>query len=537
MRRATVAGIVSLGVVCHAGRRAAASSVEEFPDNGSEQEGRGGAWVARASDPLAAFYNPAGLAGQPTRVSVQSNFSRQHTCFTRVKAAGDPTVDGVAVAGAYPQVCNDAGFFPDPQVGFTWHVTDRLGLGLLLLSPSAVGNVTWPSFVGGAPAPQRYLLIKSNVIFLTPTIAAGWEVVDRLRIGGSFQFGTAPTLDFINAAVGLQKSFNYVPSNNDVRTELTAHDSFVPGFTLGTMWSPVDELDVAAWYKWSAPVDAKGDAQTVYPYFRPSVAMGDMTGLTYGDTSIPNCNNPMNPPNTCGSGNNASVRVPIPMEAKLGVRYHLAAGGTVDEHLRDPIAQDLFDVELDFTWANNSAFDNVQVRFPAKDSFGDGLLPANPAIPGQIPANADVRHHLRDVFGARLGGDFNAIPDMLAFRAGGFFETKAADSVYQNIDFDAAERFGVAAGATYRLKIGSTAFDFMAAYGHVFFGTLNNTDPSGAGLPASAGTACNPSAPQGAPPSTLCPNGNQKYRTNYPVNLGTITSSINVINIGVSFRF
>jgi long-chain fatty acid transport protein len=536
MRRAPVAGIISLGI-CLYGRPAAASSVEEFPDNGSEQEGRGGAWVARASDPLAAFYNPAGLAGQPTRVTVQGNLSMQHTCFTRVKAAGDPTLDGVT--GAYPQVCNDPGFFPDPQVGFTWHATDRLGLGLLLLGASAVGNVSWPSFVGTTPAPQRYLLLKYNVVFLTPTIAAGWEVVDRLRVGASFQFGTAPTLDFINAAVGLNGATTYIASSNDVRTELTAQDLFIPGFTLGAMWSPIDNLDVAAWYKWSGPVDAKGDVQTVYPYFQPSVAMGNMGGLTYGDTSIASCNNPMGPPNACGSGGNASVRVPVPMEAKLGVRYHLGAGGAVDEHVRDPMAQDLFDVELDFTWANDSAFDNLQVRFPARDAYGDGALPANPAITGGfIPANADVRHHFRDVFGARLGGDFNAIPDMLAFRAGGFFETQAADSVYQNIDFDAAQRFGVAAGATYRLKVGTTqAFDFMAAYGHVFFGTLNNADPGAGGLPATAGTACNPSAPQGAPPSTLCPNGNQKYRTNYPVNLGTISSAINVINVGVSFRF
>ncbi len=44
-------------------RGASATTVLEVGENGSEQMGRGGAWVARASDPLAAFYNPAGLAG------------------------------------------------------------------------------------------------------------------------------------------------------------------------------------------------------------------------------------------------------------------------------------------------------------------------------------------------------------------------------------------------------------------------------------------------------------------------------------------
>ncbi len=377
------------------------------------------------------------------------------------------------------------------------------------------------------------MLIKSNVVFLTPTIAAGWEVIDRLRIGASFQFGTAPNLDFVNAAVGINGGTNYHPSTNDIRAELRAKDSFVPGFTLGSIWSPIDDLDVAAWYKWSAPIDAKGDLQTSYPYFTPAVAAGNMGGLSYGDTSVANCNDPMAPANACGNGNNGSLRVPIPMEAKLGVRYHHSLAGA-DEHVRDPMAQDLFDAELDFTWANDSAFDSVQVRFPG-DAFGGGLLPANPATGSTIPANGDVRHHFHDVFGARLGGDFNAIADMLAFRAGAFFETRAADVTYQNIDFDGAERVGIAAGATYRLKVGTTqAFEFMAAYGHVFFGTLSNTNPNAAGLDALAGTACNPSSPT---PTTICPNGNQKYRTNYPVNLGTITSSVNVINVGVSFRF
>jgi long-chain fatty acid transport protein len=223
------------------------------------------------------------------------------------------------------------------------------------------------------------------------------------------------------------------------------------------------------------------------------------------------------------------------MEAKLGVRFHQPLKGAADEHTRDPMAQDLFDAELDLTWANDSAFDNLQVRFPG-DAFGNGTLPANPAIPATIPANADVRHHFRDVFGARLGGDFVAIPAVLAFRAGMFLESQAADTVYQNLDFASAGRLGLAAGASYRVNVGSTSFEFMAGYGHIFFGTLSNTDPNANGLPGTAGTACVQST-MGLPPSMTCPNGNQKYRTNYAVNLGTLTSEVNVINLGVTFRF
>jgi long-chain fatty acid transport protein len=535
-----VSAAAALAIAAFAPRVARATSVEEFPDNGSEQEGRGGAWVARASDPLATFYNPAGLAGQPTRLTLQANISTQHTCFQRVRATDDTTQDGYN-GGAYPKVCSSGSFFPDPQLAFTYHLSDRIGLGIAILGPSAVGAATWPEFVNGNPSPQRYLLISSNTVVLTPTIGIGWEAVDGLRLGASFIFGTAPSIDFVNAAPGINGP-NSSASSNDIRNELKAKDLFFPGFTLGAIWSPSDNLDVAAWYKWVANVNAKGDVTTAANYFTSAVASGDKSQVTYGDTAEPYCQTVASgaaPPGTgpiCGSGNNGKVTVPIPMEAKLGVRYHKPRTDVpYDEHRREPMAQDVFDIEADFTWANDSAFDYLQIRFPG-DANGNGILPANPGIPSAvIPANADVQHGFRDVFGVRVGGDYNILPDQLTLRGGAFFETQAANSVYQNIDFDGAERFGVALGGTYRVHVGSEkqhALDFMAGYGHVFFGTLGNDNPNGQGLPALTGISCVTGQIAGP-----CPNGEQRYRTLWPVNLGTITSSINVINVGVSYKF
>jgi hypothetical protein len=31
--------------------------------------------------------------------------------------------------------------------------------------------------------------------------------------------------------------------------------------------------------------------------------------------------------------------------------------------------------------------------------------------------------------------------------------------------------------------------------------------------------------------------GNQKYRTAWPINLGTITNAVDVLNVGLSYRF
>jgi long-chain fatty acid transport protein len=280
-------------------------------------------------------------------------------------------------------------------------------------------------------------------------------------------------------------------------------------------------------------VNATGDVITQSNfYFNPPQGANP---VEYGDTSKPDCNNPTLTNNPCGGGNNAKVTIPLPMEAKLGVRYHVPRSGvSIDPHRRDPIAQDLFDVEADFTWANDSAFNAIQIRFPG-DAGGQGLIPANPYLTGAtLPPNADVTHGFNDVFGARLGGDYNVLPDQLAVRAGGFFESQAAVAQYQNIDFDAASRFGVALGGTYRFRLGAHPLDLMAGYGHVFFATLSNTSPTAKGLPALTGEPCSGGA---TPTNGTCPGGTQAYRTPWAVNLGTITSSIDVINVGASFGF
>lgn len=520
---------------------ARATGVMEFPDNGSEQEARGGAWVARASDPLATFYNPAGLAGQPTRLTLQANLSMQNTCLTRLKASNDatpstpaPNGDGTQPGKAYPQVCNNGSLFPDPQIAFTYRLTDRIGLGIAVLGPSAVGNVTWPDFINGnTPSPQRYLLVSSNVVLLTPTVGVGWEPVDNLRLGASFIAGTAPTIDFINAAPAQVSAIGLGPGQNDVRNELKAHDYFIPGFTLGAIWTPIDRLDVAAWYKYMGPINATGDVTTQAFYYQ--YGQTNPSKVVYGDTALPNCNNPMLTSNPCGNGGNAHVKVTLPMEAKLGFRYHQPRTDVPPQpHVRDPMATDVFDAEADFTWANDSAFDVIQIRFPGNPN-GTGVLPANPQINGQLPPNADVPHQFKDVFGVRVGGDYNVLPDQLAIRAGAFYETAAVNTTYQNIDFIASDRIGFALGAQYRIKFSETkgnALDIMAGFGHVFFGTLTNNGPNG--LPALSGEQCGGMQPG---PNGACPSGAQQYRTPWPVNLGTITSSINVINVGASYRF
>jgi long-chain fatty acid transport protein len=532
--RARLAALSGLALLFVSGS-ARASSVLEFPDNGSEQLGRGGAWVARASDPLATFFNPAGLAGQDTRVTLQSNFNVHHTCFTRVRAASDTSTDPLVGAdGKFPRVCNDIEPNPNPQLAATFRLSDRVGLGFALLGPSAAGDSTWPDFVGGQAAPNRYLLARRHGILAFPTLGLGVEVIPGLRLGASFQWGIAD-LKLASATVALNNDGQN--PTNDVRANIQLKDYFVPGFTFGAIYSPHPRVDVAVWYKLSDAIRASGDVGTAANYYTTANARGDDSRVRYGDTIFSDCGTGTDT-TICGNGENAKVKFPIPMEAKLGVRYHSPRAGRPEKGHRDPIADDLYDVEANLTWANNSAIDSIEVRFPT-DVNGNGILPVSGIPGGSIPSSGDQKRGYRDVVGIRLGGDVNVLPDRLALRGGGFFESNAQPSRYQNIDFAAAERFGLALGATFRIRTGhaadSGALDLMVGFAHVFVADQSNTDPNAPGVSALAGTPCNPAT--GNQPGPTCAGGQEKYRTNWPVNLGTITNTINALNVGASYKF
>ncbi len=492
---------------------AEASTALEVGDNGSEQMGRGGAWVARASDPLATFYNPAGLAGQDTRLILQANINIQNTCFSRTKASNDGTGgENVSPGGSYGQVCNDGAPFPDPTIAFTYKVSPRVGVGFAVLGPSAAGSVNWP--VSG---PQRYLLVSSNELLLTPTIGVGWEPIDRLRIGASFIWGVA-SLDLTNNSWAVNTSASATPATNDVKGEVKAVQAFIPGFTLGTIWSPTDNIDIAGWYKFMSSIDAKGSANTLF------------AGKYTGDTTELNCGVPGGPAK-CGP-NDAEVKINIPMEAKVGFRFHKPRAGVDQMHKRDPMSQDVFDIEGDLTWANDSSFNTLQINFPAG-------IPVNGTGSGTLPQDAGVPTGFQDVFGVRVGGDYNVLPDQLAIRAGAYYQTAAQGSSQdQNIVFAVGNEVGIAAGGTYRIHLSKeqkNALEVSLGIGHTFIASSSNNGPKG--IEGLSGTPCNSAGGNQAGSNGNCTDGNKQYRTEWAVNLGTITNAFTQINVGLNYRF
>jgi hypothetical protein len=545
LRRA--GGLVAAVALLLGTSTAAASNALESPDVGVQQTGRGGAWFVRADDPLAAYFNPAAMAFQSSGVHLGAALMFESRCFTRLGPDGQPVSPGGTVPGpgavakpgdkfiAPPAAtcATGTGLFPNPNLAAVFRISDRLAVGLAVLGPHTDGDNNWPESLPYTntfgvskdkagndvtqPAPNRYMLVSSNALLLFPTLSVAYAPTDTLSFGAGFIWGIA-TAKFTNFAEALRNANPKQPENfvNDLHATLEAKDMFVPGLVLSALWMPSKNLDLSAWFK--AQDSFHTDAADVHieaSYWQASGSKNLKAGL------------PQDPANGftdhLGKG---SLKLNLPMEAKLGLRYHQARENTsrpswATKHegrrVRDPLSEELFDIELDFTWANDSAIDQLYLSFQpnlAVNLGGGGTAP--------LPTNANIPHMFKDVIGVRLGGDVNVLPNRLALRAGGFFETKGQDDAYLGLDFDNAQKYGVGGGATLRLG----PVDVSASFQHTFFGTLDN---KGVGaVHALSGDTSGCKTTDAANPCS---------RSLQAINGGILKQSLNEVNLGGTVRF
>jgi hypothetical protein len=360
-----------------------------------------------------------------------------------------------------------------------------------------------------------------------PTIGAAYEIASGLRIGASFGWGLA-WVRSSGAGAGLRQD-GMKPEDDDTRVTVIAKDLFVPRATFGAQAALGEHVELGAMFMASAPIDATGDARTEAGAFSARAASGDGSAIAHGDTSTRDCG--QSGGSACGDGGNAHLSIPLPMQASAGVRVRLPRSGA--PRSRDPIESELGDVEIDLTWTQASSIDGYALHFPS-DAAGNGTIPV-PGTAGTLPPDATSERRFRDVFGARLGGDANVIPGVLALRAGGFVESRAGEPGFASLETFAGTRVGLAAGATVRIADAKDrAFDLSIGFMHMFVSDVAQTNPTADGVRAITGTRCNiGEASSGA----ACPDGGAPYRTKWPVGLGTVTSALDVVHVGAAYRF
>lgn len=546
-----LAAVLAGSALALAASRAFASNPLEYPDNGAAAFSRGGAWLATANEPIAAHYNPAALAMQESGFSIDVNLAFAETCFDR-RGPGNVRVGPIDASSPgillYDVVCSERGGFPTtlPSIAVAFRATRAVAFGLAVVPPATYPTAKgqFPLTAQGTnlndgsrlplPAPYRYLQVEQQSTILFPTASVGFAPSNHVRFGVGFVAG----IGVINlSTVGVSNlAGNDIGGDHMIDDSLSAlrtRDLFVPGVTASIHWSIAPWLDVAAWGRWMDAIrtssgsldvtqkvfDARGQVNPPCTGLLPD---GTISFATCGNQSVPN------------HFPDAVTRFvfPLPPEARVGVRLHLprrsAARAEADARSRDPLHDDVFDVEVNGSYTWSSLADVIQVRFQ-DDGAGSGALVTQPTGV-RVPPNADRPTGYRDSIGVRLGGQWNLVRDVFGIRAGGWIETRSQDPRFLTIAPVGATRYGFGGGFVVRYG----ALDVSLGYQRHLSEGLDNH--GNGGLRAPAGTQDGGFNLDREPPGVSAADRTQ-FRTQHAVNGGSVRFDAHVFTLGGTVRF
>lgn len=488
----------------------------EFGSIGVQSVGRGGAFVAMASDPMALNHNVAGLVGlRGVQFTASANLGFWSHCFAR-EGRYDGVESGVVTnttvfmdsayareRPAYPETCSEGGAAVVPQLVVTWRPHRMIAFGAGFLTPSGVGNQRFPDVVqtesGPAPSPVRYQVLGTNVIIVNPTLGVAVTPAPWLRLGLAIQpsFGRFAGETMANA-IGSQS-----PAT-DIRTQANAWGFFWAG-NLGAMVQAAPWLTLGFHAHLNqTPVTFSGTSTATARPYAADPAMRHQSQFQ------------------------SVVTLPLPSMFRVGARVaSLRADATEEWGDRDPMHDEEFDVEVDVHYETSSDLQEVVTR-------STGIVEVAPGMGAPATPEVILRRRWRDTYGVRIGAERNIVRDQLSLRAGFSWDLGAQtgprtlDGVtyesnpYAGVDTAGYDTVGLAVGGSYRWH--SLTFD--VAFQHVFTG--GNVVPTGRATVTSGTVPVTPAdcaRGAGYPGPGACSN-----------NQGAYSASHNILALGVTGR-
>jgi long-subunit fatty acid transport protein len=458
---------------------------------GARAAGRGGAFVARADDPTAISVNPAGLADmRGWHLEIGNQFSYNSYAYTRA-----PTTDwgqemnGTAPTVSFARVTNSApAQAADPFIGVTTDFgLQDWGFGLAVYAPSGVAKEQFP-LTGG----QNYMMTFRQAIILDYAASAAWKYHELFGLGVTADVVSVPSLEYSLMINGnpLQGGINPVSSPYDLLAETKGHDWFTMNARVGAWFRPEPWLEVAA-------------SGQVIP--TDIVTHSKLTVTPQSDNLKPITLN-----RGSDIANDVSIRLPLPMMARAGLRYISLDQGV-----------ERWDLEVDAEYETWSRVNQFTVETNGLIARGGGTtIPIGTIV---------VPKHWKNVLTVKLGGDVALVPDRWKLRAGAFYQSALASPAYANVDFVGGQQLGGAVGGSFLNGPWEIALTYQLRYQPTV--TVSETDARvPQQVPASPCTApytdqynCSSHLPPGLPAPVI--------------NAGTYDAMSHLVSLAVIYRW
>ena len=388
-------------------------------DNGAQGTQRAGAFAAKADDPTALWFNPAGFARAAPALYLGANLVDLDASYTRSGSYGVVSGTGGSQPGfvgdPFPTVLHQGGPQPVPMVAAGVRLGARAALGFGLMAPHGYGRRDYPDLVDtasgtDAPAPQRYDTVSQRAVVVLPSLALAADVGGGLALGARASLGYAAT-ESRKFVQGIANNSEDPAQDSDVR--LAAEDWGVPAFAVGLHYRASPTIELAAAWTSAITIEATGSSSTVFGAALREPAPGMVNYMEpLPDSEV-----------RCATGGTrdalrACATVPaIPQTATAAIRYVV----------RDADGREQGDVELDVRWEDWSAASDYRVVVDGKNH----LL-------GTTIADTVVRHGLQDVLSVRLGlaGVVEQGGRRWHLRGGLAYDSAAAPPSWTRLDLD-----------------------------------------------------------------------------------------------------
>lgn len=483
-----------------------------YPDVGTVALGRGSAFVARADDLSAFYYNPAGLSkSKGVNVLLGANLNDLNVDFQRrgAEVEGvdqengewfllddryifDDTVDPVLFYGIGNPQLDYANGLEDPQefrsvsqetpiipnaITAIVNWGDAFGLEGLsiaggLLAPSGYTKHRYPK-----EGPQRYTLYELDSTMLFPGLGVSYAFNRYFQFGAVFLWGImSGGKSYASRSLTEFQDPNYNEDlAGDAWLRASFKDMFMPTGIIGVLSNPLDWLELGISVHLPAKMEAEGNIE----YTASEVDYPDGAVVEGHDKVV--------------------VSQTIAMKILSGVRY----------------LHEYFDIEVDFIWENWASNNGLDLELDfIIDRDGDPDI--DPGLEVVVP-DKTIPKDYQNTYSIRLGSDVEVWPENLTLRLGGFYQSSAyVDEKTFNIDFPYWDQFGTSFGFTWHAF---GMFDVSFGYLHIFQPSVTVSD----GI-VQQSTALDFDLFQDG--TVLVPTGNVMNNGTYDVNLNIFAMSI-----------
>ncbi len=333
-------------------------------EHGTRATAMGSAFVARAGDPSAVFYNPAGLAflGK-TWIYIGGTLIAPHGDFE-----GDNPFPGEGVKESL-----EAQYFPVPNLYFVRPLSPRLTFGFGVYSPFGLGT-RWQNeekFTG------RYISTDSYTKMITLNPVLAYRISPKLALAVGLQYSFSKL--HVKRYIPLYSPFTY--RVEDVGTvTMDANWKGSLSFNLGIIFKPMEKLSLGFTYRNKQVVDYTGKA------IFSQIPTGNVIFDALVHRALP-----------FDQDVDVAASLTYPSSAVLGIAFF-------------PTSR--LSLEVDLEYGFWSQYKSMPISFPQH--------------PELTPAEEETREYFHDTLAVRLGLEYE-MKEGLYLRAGYVYDGAAAD--------------------------------------------------------------------------------------------------------------